>query len=183
MLLKELRKINTFFPPCRPGEVETVTATAELIGDISPAFPYLNAIFKGTIYNPEARTLSFRQEGRGVTLYPENMLVAGCKNPEEAKKVLGEVKDLINRTYEDKDTITPSYKTRAKLTALGIYKLLPRTNCGDCGQATCMAFASKLVTEEVSIDMCKPFFTDEYKKARESLLKVLKDAGYATPEL
>ena len=49
MLLKGFTKIETFFPPCHPGEVETVTATAELTDDISEVFPYLNAILKGTI--------------------------------------------------------------------------------------------------------------------------------------
>ncbi len=45
-----------------------------------------------------------------------------------------------------------------------------------------MAFASKLVTEEVSIEQCKSLFGDEYRKAREKLLKVLGDAGYSTPK-
>ena len=27
------------------------------------------------------------------------------------------------------------------LTGMAIYKMLPRTNCGDCGFPTCMAFA------------------------------------------
>ncbi|RLG45420.1 MAG: hypothetical protein DRN92_06785 [Thermoproteota archaeon] len=26
-----------------------------------------------------------------------------------------------------------------------VYKYLPRTNCGECGETTCMAFAVKLV--------------------------------------
>lgn len=48
MLLKEVGKIETFFPPCHPGEVETLSAIAELTDDISKVFPYLNAILKGT---------------------------------------------------------------------------------------------------------------------------------------
>ena len=183
MLLKGFTKIETFFPPCHPGEVETVSATAQLTDDISAVFPYLNAILKGTIYNPKDKTLSFRKDGRGVTLYPERILVAGCKNAEEAREYLEKLKDLINKTYEEKDKITPSYKTRSRLTVLDIYRLLPKTNCRKCGEATCMAFATKLVTEETCIDKCEPLFTDDYKNERKKILKVLEEAGYKTSEL
>jgi len=183
MFLKGFRKIETFFPPCHPGEAETVTAIAELSDDISAVFPYLNAILKGTIYNTKNKTLTFRDQGRGITLYPQKVLVAGCKTPQEAKEYLEKLKDLINKTYDKKDEIKPSYKTRARLVTLDLYKLLPRTNCRECGEATCMAFASKLVTEEASIEQCKPLFTSKYKQVREKLLKVLDEAGYNIPDV
>ena len=182
MLLKGFTKIETFFPPCHPGEAETVTATAELTNDISEVFPYLNAILKGTIYNPKDKTLSFRKDGKGITLYSKKILVAGCKNPQEAREYLEELKKLINKTYEERDRITPSYKTRAKLTVLDIYRLLPKTNCRECGEATCMAFATKLVAEETFIDKCRPFFTDEHKDKRGKILKILDEAGYKIPK-
>lgn len=40
------------------------------------------------------------------------------------------------------------------LTGLQIYKLLPRTNCGDCNFPTCMAFAMQVAAKKVSIDQC-----------------------------
>ena len=40
------------------------------------------------------------------------------------------------------------------LTGLDIYKLLPRTNCGDCGVPTCLAFAMKLARKQASLDEC-----------------------------
>ncbi len=33
------------------------------------------------------------------------------------------------------------------LTAMSIYKNLPRTNCGDCGLPTCMAFAMQVAAK------------------------------------
>ncbi|MFN3346797.1 MAG: acetyl-CoA decarbonylase/synthase complex subunit gamma [Candidatus Bipolaricaulaceae bacterium] len=41
-----------------------------------------------------------------------------------------------------------------KLTGLDIYKLLPRTNCGDCGFSTCMAFAMQVAAKKVALDQC-----------------------------
>lgn len=98
MLLRGFLKIETFFPPCHPGEIETVTATAELSEDISPVFPYLNAILKGTIYDPKNQTLNFKLGGRGITLRARKVIVTRLENKEEAEKVLERLKDLINRS-------------------------------------------------------------------------------------
>lgn len=48
------------------------------------------------------------------------------------------------------------------LTALDIYKLLPKTNCGECGHPTCLAFAMQLATKKASLDAC-PYASDDAK--------------------
>jgi len=48
------------------------------------------------------------------------------------------------------------------LTGLQIYKLLPKTNCGDCNFPTCMAFAMQLAAKKVSLDQC-PHISEEAK--------------------
>ena len=50
------------------------------------------------------------------------------------------------------------------MTALDIYKVLPQTNCGDCGVPTCLAFAMQLATKKAGIDDC-PHAGDEAKAA------------------
>ena len=40
------------------------------------------------------------------------------------------------------------------LSGLEIYKLLPRTNCKDCGFPTCLAFAMKLAQKQVELAAC-----------------------------
>ena len=49
------------------------------------------------------------------------------------------------------------------LTGLSIFKLLPKTNCGECGVPTCMAFAMKLAAKSVELAAC-PYASDEAKK-------------------
>ncbi|MBU0520174.1 acetyl-CoA decarbonylase/synthase complex subunit gamma [bacterium] len=49
------------------------------------------------------------------------------------------------------------------LTGLQIYKLLPQTNCKECGYPTCLAFAMKLAAKQVSLDLC-PDASDEAKE-------------------
>ena len=50
------------------------------------------------------------------------------------------------------------------LTGLQIQKLLPGTNCKECGASTCMAFAMKLASKKASLDEC-PYASDEAKQA------------------
>ncbi len=51
------------------------------------------------------------------------------------------------------------------LSGIQIYKLLPQTNCKECGFPTCLAFAMKLAAKQADLDKC-PYVSDE---ARETL--------------
>lgn len=53
------------------------------------------------------------------------------------------------------------------LSGLDIYKLLPKTNCRECGFVTCLAFAMQLAKKAVGIDKC-PYLSEEAKKALEA---------------
>ena len=49
------------------------------------------------------------------------------------------------------------------LTGLQIQKLLPKTNCKECGSNTCMAFAMKLAARKADISQC-PYASEEAKQ-------------------
>jgi len=53
------------------------------------------------------------------------------------------------------------------LTALEIFKLLPKTNCGDCGVPTCLAFAMKLANKQAELSAC-PHVSDDAKAALDA---------------
>ena len=46
------------------------------------------------------------------------------------------------------------------LTGIEIFKLLPKTNCGDCGVPTCLAFAMNLAAGKAELSAC-PHVSDE----------------------
>ena len=50
------------------------------------------------------------------------------------------------------------------MSGLQIYKLLPKTNCKDCGFPTCLAFAMKLAAKQVELGDC-PHVSDEATEA------------------
>lgn len=48
------------------------------------------------------------------------------------------------------------------LSGIQIYKLLPQTNCKECGFPTCLAFAMKLAAKQVELSDC-PYVSEESK--------------------
>ncbi|OQY81030.1 MAG: hypothetical protein B6D40_11765 [Anaerolineae bacterium UTCFX3] len=68
------------------------------------------------------------------------------------------------------------------LSGIQIYKMLPQTNCKECGFPTCLAFAMKLAAKQVELGAC-PYVSEESKKqlaesaAPPIRLVALKGAG------
>ena len=48
------------------------------------------------------------------------------------------------------------------LTGIEIFKLLPKTNCGECGVPTCLAFAMNLAAGKAELSSC-PYISEEAK--------------------
>jgi len=49
------------------------------------------------------------------------------------------------------------------LSGIKIYKLLPQTNCKECGFPTCLAFAMKLAAKQVDLGLC-PYVSEESRE-------------------
>jgi len=52
------------------------------------------------------------------------------------------------------------------LTGMQIFKLLPKTNCKECGVPTCLAFAMNLASGKAELDAC-PYVSDEARAQLE----------------
>jgi acetyl-CoA decarbonylase/synthase complex subunit gamma len=63
------------------------------------------------------------------------------------------------------DGLTQLEGEKMALTGIQIFKLLPKTNCKECGVPTCLAFAMNLASGKAELDSC-PYVSDE---AREKL--------------
>jgi len=61
-----------------------------------------------------------------------------------------------------------------ELSPIDVYKLLPKTNCKECGEENCMAFATKIVNREVQVDQCPPLLKKGNEKAHGQLKEMLK---------
>ena len=176
MLLKNYT-FETSLPECNTF-AETINAVATLPDDVSEAFPYLASLIKRCSYDDNNKILTFKLEGKGIAMYPRKITVTKLRDREEAVQVLNKLKDFINRTYENRQNIEPCYKKGVELKYLDVFKLLPGTNCGECGQPTCLAFATMLVRQETSIKQCTPLNREQFAEKRKRLFEMLQGAGY-----
>jgi acetyl-CoA decarbonylase/synthase complex subunit gamma len=61
-----------------------------------------------------------------------------------------------------------------ELSPIEVYQLLPGTNCKECGETNCMAFAAKLVNREATLHECPPLLEPKHKEAFDKLWALLK---------
>ena len=176
MLLREYT-FETMLPECNTF-AETINAIATLSDDIGEVFPYLTSLIRLCSYDDASKILTFKLEGKGIAMYPRKITVTRLIDREEAAQVLDKLKDFINRTYENKHNIQPCYKKGGELKYLDVFKLLPGTNCKECGELTCLAFATKVVLQEVNAARCLALFSGRFEDKKEKLLEMLKTAGY-----
>jgi len=166
-----------YVAPCIADE-KKIRLIAYFSCDISGIMPYLNAVIKGASYNKNTPTLTFTKGRRLINLYNIKVTVAKADDIIDAWNILDELKELINKTYQNRDKIKPNYEEKVKITALQIYGWLPKTNCKACGEATCLAFAVKLLQGEQKLENCQPLFTDnkfiENKLIMEELTAALR---------
>jgi ArsR family metal-binding transcriptional regulator len=174
MLVETYMKIETFYPPCRPGKAEWINLTAAVDVDISEVF-----LLRGDLRPQRPHDCVQTRGFQGVTLHSHEVAVTKSQDPAEAKRMLDEAKELLNATYRDRDHITPNYRQRAQLRMHDHYKLLPRDNCGGCGEPTCMAFAARLVREELPLSRCRPISREINAEAKRRLLDLFEQAGYS----
>jgi acetyl-CoA decarbonylase/synthase complex subunit gamma len=69
------------------------------------------------------------------------------------------------------------------LSGIQIYKLLPQTNCKDCGFPTCLAFAMKLAAKQADLSLCEHISEEAAAQLSEASAPpvrpmVLKSNGY-----
>jgi ArsR family metal-binding transcriptional regulator len=138
---------------CHPG-VAAWNAKASIEEDIGAALPYLNAELKGADYYHDVKTLIWKDGGRKYALRPFEISVAPVEDREEARRLVDDTVRLVNALWERRAEIEPSFSRRTLPDLMDIYKLLPRTNCKECGYPSCLAYAAKLREETAELSQC-----------------------------
>ena len=164
-------------PGCEPG-AEYWNATARFKDEISDVFPYLNAEWMDVVFSPGARQITWRFEGHAVAVRATEITLSNLPDRDTATVKLEKIIGEINAIWMDRENLTPKHTPRKRLVAMEIYELLPQTNCKQCGEATCFAFASKITVGEATADRCEPLMTEQqYEPKRQALLSLLAEAA------
>ena len=84
MLLQSYTK-EIFRPECNPS-FQSLHCIAHLDQDVSEALPYLNSMLGGFDYFKEPPAVTFRIQGKIITVHPREIAVNALKDEEEADK-------------------------------------------------------------------------------------------------
>ena len=168
MLLKNY-DLEIFKSKCQ-ADAKGVHCFANLGQDVSEALPYLNTVLGGFEYFKDPPAVTFRTHGKLITVHGKKIAVNALKDEVEAKKIVEWLKNEINDAWEKKDTIEPCYTGMPRPGIIEILKLLPRTNCRECGRPTCMVFATQVAQGVKSAEDCKPM-EDEQKNKLDTYMK------------
>ncbi len=142
--------------------------------DLAPLLPYLNAVAKVIYYDPGEPALVFKFEGLKVAVRRDNVQIGPVPDAEVGRRVKERVEEFLERVWARKENISPRYEPRSLPPPLEIYRRLPGTNCGRCGELTCMAFAVKLASLEAELSDCVPLYENpEYEEKRRELEALL----------
>ncbi|MEW6141366.1 MAG: (Fe-S)-binding protein [Thermodesulfobacteriota bacterium] len=149
-------------------------ATARLPVDIRQVLPYLNAKLRNGTYLPEVPAFSWRKDEHKIAFWPDRIAVDHLESREQAKSFLEELVKLVNDVWDGREQIEPEITSRENLQPLELYRLLPRTNCKSCGEASCFNFALKLAAGQIELEKCEPLFVEldyqEHRAQIESLM-------------
>jgi ArsR family metal-binding transcriptional regulator len=151
------------------SEAQTADMIVYLNQDISEVIPYLNAVLGGFQYTKEPRSASFKLKGKLVVIHPREICINAPSDQAEGEKIIEWLKEKINDTWERRGEIEPRFESAPKPKMLEILRLLPKTNCGKCGQPTCMVFASQVAEGGRKPDDCPPLDGEQKSKLAEYL--------------
>jgi ArsR family metal-binding transcriptional regulator len=174
VFLKRYRK-EVFRPECNPN-FQSLHCIAHLDEDISEVLPYLNSALGGHRYCEDPPALTLKVHGRLITLHSHKIAINALEDEAQADKILEWLKQEINETWEKRREIEPIFESAPRPDILEVLKKLPRTNCGDCGQPTCMVFAVQLAEGAKGPEDCLPLDEQNSEKLQEYLEQFFSDS-------
>ena len=171
--MKYLESITlTRILPCQaePGKIIVIGQPDSSLDEV---IPYLATLPGVIAYNPETLTLTFRRQPGFLTLYSDKVYITQVKDTEAGLEVLDTLKEAINVTWEHRDELLAVTTARRAPRHLDVYTLLPQTNCKQCGEVTCLAFAVLLIQQKRSLDECLPVQQDPAFSDRRATLEAM----------
>ncbi|MBI5679329.1 MAG: hypothetical protein HZC47_00295 [Methanobacterium sp.] len=147
--------------PCIISEGQ-ISVLMELDSELHHVLPLLMAKFPpGKVnYLEKKNVITLSIYERLITIYPSGKVSMNKTNTkEESIEIIKEITAIINETHvEHKEGKSVDYRLiKEKLSKIGplsIYSCLPQTDCEECGEKTCMAFAMKLLSGECKLNEC-----------------------------
>lgn len=155
----------------------TMQLDSKLEGNIVPILASKYSPGKVSLI-PRKNILTISDFDRIITFYPDGKITMNnTRDQEEAIEIMTGFMEKINSSFEESQSGGPvgedlSQKL-SKIGPLAIYNCLPKTNCEECGEATCMAFSMKLLSGESELKQCTPLYEPKNKVCVDNLRDLL----------
>ncbi|MCW3141962.1 MAG: hypothetical protein N2V72_07325 [Methanophagales archaeon] len=177
MLVKKVEIAQVM--PCiaDPAKIRVIAKADHRLEEV---LPYLDKLIPTALYSERGGFITYKRGLSIITLHVSGEIaMTQIRDSDEAVKILNEIKEKINDTWARRAEIDLSkLKERIQLGPFDLYAYLPKTNCGECGEKTCMAFAIKVLNEGKKLSDCTVLAEDKYRGARDTLVSLLESAGY-----
>ncbi len=149
-----------------PTRIKFIAQADKPLGDI---LPILYLYILNANYSEKLECLTYTYRMHLITIFSNGKIsMTYVKDENEAKQLIKEVKDLINRAIiYFKNNGKPNEKLlniKKQINPIKIYEMLPKTNCRKCREESCYAFSVKLFSGKKGIDDCPYVDVNELKK-------------------
>lgn len=161
-------KTEYFRNKCMPG-AQSIHCYAHLNEDVGQVLPYLNTVLGGASFSMDPPSVTFKANGKLITVHGDKIAVNALRDETEAERILEWLKNEINQTWQDRDSIEPSYDIAEQPVMTKILAFLPKTNCRACNEATCMVFAVRVMEGIKDQEDC-PELSEEKRAALKHYL-------------
>jgi len=158
--------------PClaEPGKIIVIGKPSRALTEV---LPYLATLPGIIAWNPEASTLTFRRPHGFMTLYADKVYITQIQDAAEGQELLAALTEAVNAVWEKRSELIAMTTKKRAPRHLDLWELLPRTNCKQCGEATCMAFAVGLLQQKRELAECLPLMADTALVERRATLETL----------
>jgi len=170
MFLDSITLVKTL--PClaEPGRIIVIAQPSQSLIDVIPYLATLPAVI---VYNPATCTVTFRRQHGFMTLYSDKVYITQVKDVEEGLELLKTLVDAVNATWAHRAELVTVTAARSAPRLLDIWKFLPQTNCQQCGEATCMAFAAALLQQKRLLTECLSLVNNPSFGERQAALEAM----------
>ena len=158
--------------PClaEPGKIIVVGLPSRSLAEI---LPYLATLPNAIAYTPQPPSLTLRRNPGLITLQSERVSITQVTEAAEGLQLLAALTEAINATWEHRAELVAVTGRRRAPRPLDVWALLPQTNCGRCGEATCIAFAFSLLQQRRELADCDVLPKDEGFADRRTALQAM----------
>jgi ArsR family metal-binding transcriptional regulator len=158
--------------PClaEPGRIIVIGKPNRLFEEV---LPYLATLPGVIAWNPETLTLTFRRPHGFMTLSNDKVTITQVVDTAEGLELFATLTDAVNAVWEKRAELTAVTAKKRAPRHLDIWELLPRSNCGQCNEATCLAFAVGVVQQKRLLTECPPLQSDSAFADRKATLEAM----------